>query len=145
MSYAKRTQVSAERSKAEIEKLLTTHGADQYASGWTSGKAVITFRMTDRHIRIEIPMPIHGLAKNKKGWILSQESCAQETRRRWRAMLLYVKSKLESVQSEIVSFEEAFMAHVVLPNRQTVSQFMAPQIQSAYTSGKMPPLLGWDG
>lgn len=147
MSYAEGTSVPIDRSKTEIERILTKYGADQYSSGWAEGRAVIMFRMKDRFIRIDMPLPINGKAKNKKGHILSKSSVESEIRRRWRCMVLYVKAKLESVESEIVTFEDAFMAHIVLPDRQTVSQFMSQQIAEAYTSGAMPKqlLLGSGG
>ncbi len=148
--FAADTSVPAERSKAEVEKLLTRFGADQFASGWMASRAVVSFRMNDRQIRIEIPMPTLSDPKTPswnrvKGQFYHQDKVDQEVRRRWRALLLYVKAKLESVHSDIVSFEEAFMSHVVLPNRQTVGQFMSPQIESAYKGGKMPLALGFDG
>lgn len=139
--FAEDTRVPAERSRAEVERTLSRFGADQFSSGWTTDKAVIMFRMKERYIRIEMPIAVHGKTRNKKNLVLSQDQVAQENRRRWRSMLLYVKAKLESVESEIVSFEEAFMAHVVLPNKQTVAQFMSPQIEAAYESGEMPKLL----
>jgi hypothetical protein len=139
--YAAGTEVPVDRSKAEVERLLVKNGADQFSSGWTDEKAVIMFRMKERYIRIEMPIAVYMKTQNQRGHYLGTEQVAQENRRRWRALLLYVKAKLESVESEIVSFEEAFMAHVVLPNRQTVSQFMHPQIESAYGSGQMPKAL----
>jgi hypothetical protein len=37
------------------------------------------------------------------------------------------------------------MANIVLPDGKTVGEFMRPQIESAYRSGQMPPLLPWSG
>lgn len=130
-----------DRSKAEIERILAKAGADQFSSGWTNEKAIIMFRMKERFIRIEMSMPVKGKAKNKKGWVLGEESLAKETRRMWRAMVLYVKAKLASIESGIVTFDDAFMAHIVLPNKQTVSQFISPQITEAYAHGNMPKTL----
>ncbi len=33
------------------------------------------------------------------------------------------------------------MAHIVLPDGTTVAEFMAPQIEQSYESGKMPSML----
>lgn len=41
----------------------------------------------------------------------------------------------------ITEFEEEFLAHIVLPNSNTVGRWMLPQVKSAYDSGNMPPLL----
>lgn len=149
MSYAKRTSVPAVRSKGEIESLLLKYGATHFSFAWAPAKAIIMFRMQDRFMQIEMPIPVLQKATQNynqtKGLFYSEEKLDQEIRRRWRAMLLYVKAKLESVESGIVSFEEAFLAHVVLPNRITVGQAMLPQLKNAYESGKMPPLLGYEG
>lgn len=139
--FAEGTSVPVDRSRAEVERILTKYGADQFSSGWTGEKSIIMFRMKERYIRIEMPMVIQGKTRNDKGYVFGEHHAAQENRRRWRSMVLYVKSKLDSVDSEIVSFEEAFMAHIVLPNKQTVAQFMAPQIAAAYGSGEMPKQL----
>jgi hypothetical protein len=132
--YAQGTSVPIDRSKAELERCLVKYGADQCATGWSQEKAVVTFRMNNRHIRVLMPLDTDSTPK-----------AAQENRRRWRALVLYVKAKLESVESEIVSFENAFMAHIVLPGGGTVGEVMKPQIEHAYQTGKMPPLLGYDG
>ena len=65
----------------------------------------------------------------------------QATRQRWRALALSIKAKLESVESGIEQFEEAFMAQIVLPNGKTVGEWVAPQIEASYKSGNMPPML----
>jgi hypothetical protein len=62
-------------------------------------------------------------------------------RQRWRALALAIKAKLEAVESGIATFEEEFMAYIVLPDGQTVGEFLSPQIEAAYSSGRMPPLL----
>jgi len=65
----------------------------------------------------------------------------QAARQRWRALALVIKAKLEAVESGITSFDEEFLAHLMLPNGNTVGQFMLPQVRQAYETGAMPPLL----
>jgi hypothetical protein len=52
-----------------------------------------------------------------------------------------IKAKLEVVESGIVSFEDEFAVHMVLPDGSTVGQWLAPQIDEAYRTGRMPELL----
>jgi hypothetical protein len=131
--YAEDTRVPIEQSRSEVEKILTKYGADQFSSGWTDAKAVVMFRMRERYVRVEMPLVSPKDAKAPK-----------ENRRRWRALVLYLKAILESVESEIVVFEDAFMSHIVMPNGETLGKFLLPQIEDAYKSGKMPPQLpGW--
>lgn len=57
MSYAQNTSVSAEKSRAEIERTLQRYGADQFMYGWDRSHAVVGFRMAGRQIKFLLPMP----------------------------------------------------------------------------------------
>jgi hypothetical protein len=54
---------------------------------------------------------------------------------------LVIKAKLEGVASGIETFDQAFMAHILLPNGETTGEQLIPQIQIAYKTGAMPTLL----
>lgn len=144
--YAKDTDVSPEKSKQEIERTLTKYGATSFAYGWEQDKASIIFVMEGRHIRFVLPMPtIADFAQRSDGGKRpdSQRKAAleQAIRQRWRALALAVKAKLECVESGITSFEDEFLAHIVLPNGNTVGHLLRPRLAEAYATGKMPPLL----
>lgn len=135
--YAENTAVPVSRSRDEIEKLLTKHGATGFAYGHTTGAALLSFEMRDRRLRFLVPMPLI----NKTG--SNENAVAKETRRRWRAMLLVLKAKLEAVASEIVVFDAEFLAHIVIEGNSTVGDRMVPAIPMCLKSGKgLPPLLG---
>jgi hypothetical protein len=136
--YAEGTEVPADRSRAEIEKILTRFGADQFGYGSKEGAAVIVFRSSSRHVRFLLPLP--GSREH-----LNADRREREVRRRWRALTMCIKAKLESVATGIETFEESFMAHVVLPNGMTIAEHAQPLIEQAYADGKMPPLLSFGG
>lgn len=152
MRYAQYTSVSSEKSKTEIERLLTRYGASSFASSWQNDQAIIAFSMCNRLIKFLLPLPPRNLkafthtpgrskprteAESYKAW-------EQATRQRWRALALVVKAKLEAVESKITTFEDEFMAHIVLPDGKTVAEHTKPMIETAYKSGKVQPLLtGW--
>ncbi len=148
MAYAENTSVSVEKSKADIERTLQRYGADQFMHGWNDTQAIIAFTMHGRQVKFLLPMP----DRNSKDFWQTEtgkarqadaafKSWEQACRQRWRALGLVIKAKLEAVESGITVFEDEFMAHIVLPNGSTVSQFMTPQIESAYETGQMPGLL----
>ncbi len=155
MSFAEGTKVSVEKSRAEIESLLRKYGADQFASGWSEASARIMFRAKDRHVRFLLPFPSRTdknitHKKDRSGYVVQrsdiqkEEAYQQELRRRWRALALVVKAKLEAVETGITTFEEEFMAHIVMPDGQTVAEHAMPMIAAAYQSGKVQALLpGW--
>ena len=138
--YAGETKVPVTRSRAEIEKLLVRYGATQFLSGWdaTTAQHVIGFSVDTpegvRQVRLRIPIPDRDDFRTDGGH-------EQEIRRVWRAMVLVVKAKLEAVASGISTLEREFMADIVLPDGSVLGDWAAPQLASAYDSGKMPKLL----
>ncbi len=65
----------------------------------------------------------------------------QACRSRWRALFLCIKAKLESIESGIETFEDAFLAHIQMPDGHTVAEHVRPRIAAAYETGTMQPLL----
>lgn len=145
MSYAESTRVPVERSQGEIRKILGKYNATGFAYAESLGKSMIMFEMAGRRIQIILPMPVRGVTKNHKGYVLDQKSIDQMSRSRWRALVLVIKAKMECVESGITTLEQEFLAHIMLPNGQTVGTVMLPQIARSYQHGKMPPLLGYEG
>ncbi len=149
--YASKTTVSSEKSKTEIERTLTRYGATEFLYGTKSQWAVIAFKMLGKQIRFMLPLPGRTAAEftEYKRGCYSYERTAdaagklyeQSIRQRWRALALVIKAKLEAVESGITEFEDEFLAHIVLPNGQTMGEFAKPQIESAYATGEMPSLL----
>ena len=132
--YASQTKVPVDRTRAEIEKVLTRYGADQFISGWERGRAMLGFRISNRMVRFELVLPEANPRR--------QTQIDQDTRARWRALLLVIKAKLEAVASDITTLEQEFLAHIVLPGNRTVGQILIPQIEQTYATGQMPKLLG---
>lgn len=124
--YASRTKVPVAQSKAEIENTVKRYGASGFLQGEMEGRVMVGFAMCDRQVRFKLST--EGLG-------------AQDERQRWRSLLLTIKAKLESVECGIETFEDAFLAHIVLPDGKLVGEWMHPQIESAYQTGNMPPLL----
>jgi hypothetical protein len=146
--YAENTAVPVSRSKAEIEEILTRYGASSFASGWDSGRSVVQFQAKDRIIRFELPMPAQDdkrFARDGRGNLRTSErryeAWEQACRQRWRCLALAVKAKLEAVESGITTFEDEFMAHIVLPGGKTLGQWARPQIADAYEHNRLPSML----
>ena len=148
--YAAKTDVSSERSIAEIQKTLTRYGATSFGYAYESTRAQVVFSMAGRRIRFELELPDkthHKFTRTAvRNWkrtpVDSERAWEQATRQKWRALALAVKAKLEAVDSGIATFEEEFLAYVVLPNGKSVGMIIAPQLDEIYASGKMPLLLG---
>lgn len=151
--YAQSTEVRSDQSRLEIERTLKRYGADAFMYFEDRGRAAIAFRAAERHIRFMLPLPDPKSREFThtpvKGQIRSPEAqrdaYEQAIRQRWRALALVIKAKLEAVEAGISVFEDEFMANIVLPDGKTVGEFMRPQIESAYRTGNMPPLLPYYG
>jgi hypothetical protein len=149
--FASKTSVSSEKSKQEIERILTRYGADEFLYGTRAGGAVVAFKMCGRNIRFLLPLPDRKdpeFTNYERGAYIYERTAEardklyeQSIRQKWRALALVIKAKLEAVESEITDFEDEFLAHIVLPSGQTMGQIAKPQIQIAYESGEMPTLL----
>lgn len=147
--FAANTEVSVERSRAEIEKLITRYGATQTAFMNAPGRALIMFEANERRIVFELPLPdiqekqFHRTPGGRK--LLNAEGRVkvweQACRQRWRALALVIKAKLEAVESGITTFEEEFLAHIVMPDGMTVGNHVRPTIAAWYAGGTMRPLL----
>lgn len=148
--YAENTSVSPEKSLAEIRAMLKRYGATKFGYMDDEASIVLAFEAQGRRIRFRVPLPdLAEFGRRQVNQYTSRPAAPQEmiaareqaVAQRWRALLLVIKAKLESVESGIETFEQAFMAHLVLPSGATVSEWAVPQIEQAYQSGQMPPLM----
>jgi len=147
--FAESTTVSVEKSRAEIEKLITRYGATSTAFMMAPGRAIICFEAKGRRIMFELKLP--DLATEKRfqrdgrGAVLTMQKRSQRweqaCRQSWRALALVIKAKLEAVETGITSFEDEFLAHIVMPDGQTVATHIKPRIAEAYAGGQMLALM----
>lgn len=128
--FAEGTTVPVTKTMADIDAMIAKYKASHFAVIREPGFASVAFRMNDRHIRFKISIPDPA-----------QPRAEQVSKERWRALLLSIKAKLVSVDSRIESFEEAFLAHVVMPSGRTVWEETREQIKISYDKGSSIPLL----
>ena len=146
--FAENTSVSVEKSRAEIEGLIVRYGATSTAFMNAPGRAMIVFEAKGRRVAFELPLPDKDekrFQRDGRGSMRSAdkrlEAWEQACRQRWRALALVIKAKLEAVECGITSFEDEFLAHIVMPDGQTVATHIKPRIEEAYAGGKMLALM----
>lgn len=146
--YAEGTSVTPERSQQEIGAILRRYGATSYAAAWDEGRAMVAFGAHSLHVRmiLDIPSPEDPEFRTTpsgrtRDAASRRAACEAEERRRWRAMALAIKAKLEAVETGITTFEDEFMAHIVLPDGSTVAEHVAPAIRRAYAAGSIAPFI----
>lgn len=149
--YAEKTEVSVERSRAEIEAIVRRYGADGFVSGWEGSRAMVQFRCRGRYVRFLLTLPdpqdkqftsyLRGSVRCQRTESAAREAWEQACRQKWRVLTLMVKAKLEAVAANIVTFEEEFLPHILMPDGKTVYEHTRAGVALAYDTGRMPRLL----
>lgn len=148
MTYAKGTEVSIEKSRMEIERLLNTNHADAVSVGYSSDKAVIQWTAHKRVIRFVLPLPAdtdemfkyktrRQRGRTIRGDVRSPEekkrACEQRRKELWRALFISIKAKIESVKAGISVFDQEFFANIVDPGTgKTVYEALGQQLRLSY-------------
>lgn len=151
--YAENTSVGSDKSRAEIERTLARYGASSFMYGWDQDRAMVGFIANDRQVRFLLPMPnrddrefTHTPARgDRRSPAQAEQAYEQAVRQRWRALALVIKAKLEAVEAGIVTFDEEFAMHFMLPNGRTVGEWVIPQLAHVYAGGGPLELLPGGG
>lgn len=150
--YAEGTTVEVTKSKSDVERLVTAHGATGFMSGYDyesdTPRSMLIFRLRNRTLKymVDKPAPDKFKSHRRRKPERLAKIAEQEHMRRWRGLFLIIKAKLEIVESaedQDTTFDKEFMADIMLPGGKTLGDMLLPQLASAYESGKMqlPKLL----
>lgn len=146
--YASQTEVNPGRSKESIERTLMRYGASAFAYGQEDGRAMVQFKVENMVVRFIIPMPDpnsdefrYSETGRERAESARWKAYEQAIRQKWRVLDLVIKAKLEAVESEIVTFEQEFLAHLVLPDGATVGDRVLPELENTLNGAEMPKLL----
>jgi hypothetical protein len=148
--YADGTKVAESKSKTEIDSMLQKWRAESIMVGEHDGIGVVAFKMNGRFVQMRVRTPSEADAlkanpKLKDRRYLERDELARqgklrewvlaERARRWRCLVLILKAKFTSVENAVESFEEAFLAHMLIGDGQTVGDVVVPQLTERYKSG----------
>src|SRR5258706_9275366 len=151
--YAAGPDVSVTRTQEQIKVELQRLGAGQrliYEDD-EAGRAVVAFQREGIQYRILLPLLAldderfwyRGVNQYRSGTSTpaqAKTAWQQDIRERWRGLAEYIKALRIAYEAEIVKIESALLPYAVLPDGQTVEQWVAPQLPAVYASGDMPPL-----
>lgn len=132
--YAKKTTVPVSGSRDEIYRTLARCGATETLFHEGAGFVRIGFEFEGLRIAFPFALPTPANFTTAAGF-------ERELRRRWRVLLLVLKTRLESVAEGAERPEEAFLPYLMLPDGSTVAQQTIPMIREAYRTGRMPESL----
>lgn len=146
-TYAKGTSVSTEKTLNEIRSTLKRYEATSFVMMEEEKQVIVAFEMVNRRVRFVLPLPLRDNLRIKinqsRTRLATKDEYDRAVRECYRALLLTIKAKLQSVQSGIETMDEAFMAQMVIADGRTMSEWAKPQIEKLYGGGQqMPPMLG---
>lgn len=149
MGYASGTGVPVERSRAELERILSKAGATKTAFMRDGACAQIGFVLDSTPVRlvVEVPTlkdirrnadaePPYGWKGGSEVWRLNwcEAQQAKEEKRKWRVLVLLLKAKLEAIQSGDTTVAREFLADLVVKGGTVYAQ-IADQLATALKGG----------
>jgi len=151
--HAEEIPVSVEQTRTEIEEFLVKHGATNIRYGCDEQRAVLTFQLRDRHIRFIVPIPqqdafefrLTADRRRRRAPAAQQRAWEQGIRTRWRALLLIIQVKLEAAAAGVVTLEDEFLAHTMLPGGKSVSEMVTPRVDATCATGEELEMLPFPG
>lgn len=150
MAYAENTTVPVEKSLTEIVTLIKKAGGARIAQMEDMDALAVQFFLSERMLRFRVPvptaeaMPLRDNGNNRYTDIplAARKKKADAIRRqRARALLLVIKAKLESVESGVETFDEAFLPNIVMSDGSTVWERIGEPLALEYQSGKPIPFM----
>ena len=129
------TQVKAEKSAAEIEDMLQTHGADKIAKTFESNRIkAIYFQIQTSDANMPFTLPVnvdavYQILRDKKlasprVWSLDkaaeQKIYNQAERTAWRIIWHWLKSQLALIQTQMVTVTQVFLPYMLVAENVTL-------------------------
>lgn len=140
MTYASGTTVTVANSQQEIARTLHRYQIDTYTFGQMPGLAQVEFVVRSMPVRIRVDIPTRpakqlGTNPSSGRQVDLWKAHDQQVKERWRALLLFIKASLESVELGIVTPEQAFMAFLVTGDGDTLGDKVLPAYRASIESG----------
>lgn len=154
-AYAETTTVPIDRSQAEVRSILNAHGCTKFLLADEGATSIIRAVLEKKgagtvQLAFKVSLPAgaeFAKFKDRYGYLRSRtpesahKEWTQECRRRWRCLVVVLKAKFAAVESGIESFQDAFLANLVLPSGETVGAWAGREIGPAIAEGRMPAQL----
>ena len=128
------------RSQEDIRRILAKYGADgvQFSEDWKQMTLYIRFLYTVGKVQYSVvfKVPIPKAEKYSPGGrnrTSAQLQKLQEQYERgiWRAVFWAIKSRMESVEFGIETFQEAFLSHFEIPGTdKQIGEVLIPRLET---------------
>ncbi len=128
------------RSQEDIRRILSKYGADgvQFSEDWKAMLLDIRFLYTVGKIQhsvvFRVPIPKAELCSpggRSRSSSARQKLQEQYERGIWRAVFWAIKSRMESVEFGIETFQEAFLSHFEIPGSdKQIGEVLIPRLET---------------
>ncbi|MDQ4504308.1 hypothetical protein [Sinomonas sp. ASV322] len=143
-NYVRGASMSCSALQAEIQEMLVESGASGFRLASEQGKAAIAFSAGDRQFRLVLSQPGSADSRLEPEYDpLQPHSTGHESktmqeaaRKNWWQLAVLIRAKLDAVAKGIVTFDEEFLAYMVMPGGATVFQATGPAITTAYAAAR---------
>ncbi len=143
--FANDTNVTEEKTRSDIEQVLLKYCATGYGIIHEGDHWRIVFKVDGRMVQMDFSTPEDHVRKDSIGRVKTESqqraSWEQEKRSYWRAIYNVIKFKLEAVAIGYSTIEREFLSDVLLADGTKIGDWIHPQIEQMYKTGKMPPML----
>ncbi len=128
MLYMETTQIDLQQTVAEIQKILSLHGAMAIRLEYENAEITAVFfviRLNGREIPFQLPCrwePIfqHLQKKRQHRWRKEKEDRAQAKRVAWGQILRWVDAQLALVNTGMTQIEEVFLPYIQVGMKETL-------------------------
>lgn len=98
---------------ADLETVLTAHGADVFSYERLGDRAVVRFTLNGSDLRLMVQMPTMDDFRltptaYERSVKVQREEYQRAVRRRWQALRTLVAAKLDAIEAEVTTFEYEF-------------------------------------
>ncbi len=122
--YAEGSTVPVPQSRDELKALLRKYEAVGLVLSESDTQLMIAFEMQAKKIRMLFPLPARDTFQ-PTAKISAHQWYRRATMQRWRAIILIVKAKLESIEVGAADFTQEFLAYTVMDDDRTVGEALA--------------------
>lgn len=122
--YAKGTQIPVKKSKDTILQMIERFAVHNLASGIVGDQDFVMFDHDGQTYR----------------FVVEQHKSESEYRRRWRCLVLHIRSSLVIINEGVRDFSTVFMADRILPNGQSWGEWVKNNNNAIPTVSAFPQL-----
>ena len=121
------TQIDVEKTIGEIQKLLSSHGANAILTeyGKDSDIVALSFKINvnGNDIGFKLPSdwhPVLQILENDKKVPVRLKNRVQAVRVAWRIILAWVEAQMAIIDTKMVSIDEVFLPYAMTPSGKTL-------------------------